>query len=292
MTDSLHRFLFPEADVRGELVQLHASVEQALSRHAYPEPLAHLLGELMAAATLLAATLKLDGALLLQLQGSGVLRMVVVECTSERQIRATARWEGSFAQGQLRDWLQDGRFAVTLDSRHSQQLYQGIVPLEGDSVAEILENYLSRSEQLPTRLWLHSDGQQAAGLLLQQLPADASTPAEHEDWARLQQLAHTITPTELYQLAAQTVLHRLFHQETLRLFPAQDVEFGCTCSRERVAAMLTSLGAAEIESVLAEQGTLDIACEFCQRHYVFDATEAAALFMPPAATPSSAKQPH
>lgn len=282
MTDFLHRFLFPDAAVRGELVQLDASVAQALARHVYPTPLANLLGELMAAATLLAATLKLDGALLLQLQGSGCLRMVVVECTSERQVRATARWEGDFNRGHLRDWLQDGRFAVTLDSRHSHQLYQGIVPLEGDNLAEILENYLSRSEQLPTRLWLSSNEQQAAGLLLQQLPQDAHhTDAEEnrrEDWARLQQLAHTITTEELHRLDAQTLLHRLFHQETLRLFPAQPVEFGCTCSRERVAAMLTSLGVDEIQGIVAEQGSIDIACEFCQRRYVFDAQEATALF--------------
>jgi molecular chaperone Hsp33 len=273
--DLLHRFLFENAPIRGELVHLEASWHTVLEKHAYPAVLRDIMGELIAAAVLLAATLKLQGSLILQIQGKGPVKLLVVECTDEMQLRATAKWEGDL-HGGLAEMVGDGRFVITLDPREGQKAYQGIVALEGDSVAEILQNYMWRSEQLETRLWLAADDKRASGMLLQKLPEQKEPDADA--WQRATQLAGTLKREELLALPAQALIRRLYHEEDIRLFEAQPVSFNCSCSREKVANMLKMLGQEEIDSILAERDNIEIHCEFCNHRYEFDKVDAMQLF--------------
>ncbi len=274
--DTLTRFLFEHAEVRGEVVRLDATWRAVLECHAYPEPIRNLLGEMMAAASLLAATLKFEGALIMQMQGSGPVTLAVVECSSEFHLRATAKWRDDLAPGDIATLLGQGKFVITIDPKSSNQIYQGIVALEGTTVAEVLEHYMLQSEQLETRLWLAADGEQACGFLLQRLPENVSEDADA--WNRALNLGNTLTSEELLKLPAREILHRLFHEEDLRLFDPRPVSFRCTCSRERVANMLRLLGLNEVHSILEEQGKIEVDCEFCNRHYHFDAVDAEQLF--------------
>jgi len=276
MNDALTRFLFENAAIRGELVRLDATWQQVQQHQDYPAPLRRAMGELMAAAALLAATLKLKGSLILQILGTGPVSLLVVECTGDLAMRATAKWQGELPQGGLRELAGDGRCVITLDPKNGQQTYQGIVPLEGDSVAEILQSYMTRSEQLDTRLFLACDNAHATGLLLQKLPREQG----HDDdaWQRLGMLADTVKPAELLQLDALTLLHRLFHEENVRLFENQPVHFFCTCSRDSVANMLRLLGRQEVDGVIAERGEVEVHCDFCNRRYGFDAIDIEQVF--------------
>lgn len=277
--DSLHRFLFEHAPIRGERVHLDASWRSVLERHDYPPLLRQMMGELTAAAVLLAATLKLDGSLMLQIQGSGSLKLLVVECGGDLKLRATAKWEGPL-QGSLPELLGDGRFVITLIQKNGKPAYQGIVALEGSCVAEILQNYMIRSEQLDTRLWLAADEHSASGMLLQKLPEQAADDTDVDAWSRVDQLAQTLHNDELLQLPTQELLHRLFHEEDVRLFEVQPVAFQCTCSRDNVAQMLRMLGEEEVESILTERQTIEVQCEFCNHRYQFDKIDAAQMFLP------------
>ena len=274
--DTLQRFLFQNAPIRGEIVHLDATWQTVQANHDYPLVLRQAMGELMAAAALLAATLKLNGALVLQIQGKGPVSLLVVECTGQLTMRATAKWSGELPDAGLAELIGNGRFVITLDPKDGKQTYQGIVPLEGASIAEILQNYMTRSEQLDTRLILAADDQQAGGLLLQKLPEQAGQDADA--WDRAGHLAATLKPEELLQLPAEEILHRLFHEEDLRLFEAQPVRFHCNCSHEGVSGMLRMLGREEVESILAQQGNIEIHCDFCNRLYAFDPVDAAQLF--------------
>ena len=274
--DTLTRFLFDQAAIRGEIVHLDATWQSVLDNHDYPPVLRQAMGELMAAAALLAATLKLRGALILQIQGKGPVSLLVVECTGDMTMRATAKWQGTLEQSGLQSLIGEGRFVITLDPKDGKQSYQGIVPLEGESIAEILQNYMTRSEQLDTRLVLAADAHQAAGLLLQKLPQQADV--DSDAWARIGHLAATLKNEELLGLPAPEIIHRLYHQEDIRLFEPQSIRFHCTCSREGVANMMRLLGRAEIDSVISEQGKVEVHCDFCNRQYTFDAVDAEQVF--------------
>ena len=259
-------------------MRLDATWRAVLACHNYPDPIRNLLGEMMAAATLLAATLKFEGALIMQMQGSGPVTLAVVECSSDFHLRAIAKWRDDLAPGDLSALLGQGKFVITIDPKSSHQIYQGIVALEGNSVAQVLEHYMLQSEQLETRLWLAADGEQACGLLLQRLPETTPEDTDADAWNRARNLGQTLSSAELLNLPARTILHRLFHEEDLRLFEPRAVSFRCTCSRERVANMLRLLGLGEVHSILAERGKIEVDCEFCNRHYAFDAVDAEQLF--------------
>lgn len=283
--DLLHRFLFEHAAIRGEHVFLDASWRAVLDRHSYPPAVRNLLGELMAAAALLSATLKFTGSIILQIQGEGPVRLLVVEATSERTLRGMAQWETLPETHAPAGLIGNGRFVITIDPREGGQRYQGIVGIEGDSVAAMLENYLRRSEQLESRLWLAADAEHAAGLLLQRLPGGHD---EDEDaWNRASRLGSTVTTAELLSLPGRDILHRLFHEEDLRLFEPEPVRFACTCSRERVVAMLRMLGYAEVQSILREQGNVDVHCEFCNKQYKYDPVDTEQLFAAESGAPAS-----
>ncbi len=284
MSDTLQRFLFEHAPIRGEIVQLAATWQAVTERHDYPAPLRKILGELMAAAALLAATLKFDGTLILQLHGNGPVKLIVVECAAGHAMRATAKWDGNIPDSGLRALLGNGRFAISLVPESGQQGYQGIVDLDADSIAGAFEHYMATSEQIETRLWLACDDTRAAGLLIQKLPGRETM--DTDAWSRIGHLAGTVQPRELLELAPQLLLQRLFHEEDLRVFEPHPVYFRCSCSAERVTGMLRMLGLDEVRSVIAERGEVEVHCEFCNRRYVFDAVDSEQIFAAAVTAPS------
>lgn len=279
--DSLRRFLFEQRPVRGEIVHLDASWRVALEQVDYPAVVRDLLGEAMAAAVLLASTLKFEGGLTLQLQGGNPLTFLVVQCTSTLNLRGLAHWEEPLPEQEpdgrhFKALLGDAaRMAVTIEQKKTGERYQGIVPLEGETLAECFEDYFERSEQLPTRLFLAATGDCAAGMLLQVLPGHEK---EERDWEHVTTLGETIKPDELLELDVPNILHRLYHEDDVRLFESAPVAFRCSCHRERIGDMLRSLGAEEVHGILEEQGGVEVNCEFCGRQYEFDAVDVEALF--------------
>lgn len=301
MTDQLKKYLFQDHSTRVQAVNLTQSWQTGLAHQSYPECVQRLLGELMSAAVLLAANIKFDGSLVLQLQGDGPVALIVVECGSDLSIRATATLREGHdipADGTLQSLLNahgQGRFIVVLDpgkdATHLQP-YQGIVPLEGDTVAQVLELYMRNSEQLETRLWLAATPQVSAGMLLQRLPGHGGTAgAEVADaettWERASILADTIKQDELLTLDTDSLIHRLFWEEDLIAFEPQAIRWWCPCSRERVANMLRMLGRDEIESALSDRDHIDISCNFCGKPYQFDAVDCAGLFVENLKTPKA-----
>jgi molecular chaperone Hsp33 len=274
-SDCLHRFVFEDTDVRGELVHLDASWRAVLERQDYPPPVRELLGEAMAAAVLLSATVKINGSLHLQVQGDGPVRLLLVEVTAQRTLRGLARWSGEVAAGGLGDQVGTARLMLTIDPGEGRERYQGVVAVERDSLAATLEDYFERSEQLATRLWLAASEQRASGMLLQRLPGRSG---DDEDWNRDVLLGETVSANELLELTARELLQRLFHQEDLRLFEAEPISFRCSCSAERIESMLRGLGYAEVRDILEEQGEVNVNCEFCRQVYAYDAVDVERLF--------------
>lgn len=302
----LHRFLFEGLPVRGLLVRLGEDWRALLRCRegvgGYPPEVCALLGEMSAAAVLMQASLKFDGALVLQIFGDGPVKLAVAEARTDLGFRATAKVVGEVPAGARLEAMLNvhgrGRCAITLDAQQrqpGQPPYQGIVPLHGDrreplqQVAEVLEHYMLQSEQLDTRLVLAADGHAACGLLIQRMPLEgaANLGRPHEDdigrspdYQRIAMLAATLGREELLTLDADTLLRRLFWQEPLRRYAPRQPRFACTCSRERVRAMLRGLGRDESEGLIAERGEVEVGCDFCGAQYRFDAVDVGELFTP------------
>lgn len=282
--------MFENSLVRGELIEISDAWQQVQSRRTYPAVVSAILGEMMAAASLLSANLKFDGTIIMQIHGDGPVQLLVAECDAALRLRATAKLREDAEiseQAGLQELVNsngEGRFAITLDptdKQPGQQAYQGIVALEGESVATVIENYMMRSEQLDTRLWLAADDKVARGLLLQKLPDDGGkiTPlADADVWNRTVTLASTLNQQELLGTDIMTLLQRLYWEETVRVFDPRHPTFHCGCSREKVGNMLKMLGREEIDSALADLGKLDINCDFCGQDYLFDPVDCMQLF--------------
>jgi molecular chaperone Hsp33 len=323
----LHKFVFEGLPVRGMLVRLTDAWQDILRRReqagGYPAAVTELLGEMTAAATLMQANIKFNGALILQIQGDGPVKLAVAEVQPDLSLRATATVTGEVAAGaplsQMVNLNNLGRCAITLDPKDrlpGQQPYQGVVPLFDDrrekieKLSEVIEHYMLQSEQLDTRLVLAANNKVAAGLLIQRLPMqgeanlsgggairrDEDEIGLNEDYNRIAILASSLKREELLELDVDTVLHRLFWEEDLRRFEplagAQGPRFACSCSRERVSSMLNSLGVEEIESILAEQGQVEVGCDFCGAQYRFDPVDAAQVFVQAAQQPPGSGQQH
>ncbi len=271
------RFIFDQMPIRGLHVRLEDVWRHIAGRKRYPAAVRRALGELTAACVLLSGGLKQGGKLIMQIQGKGRLKMLVAETTSEQTCRATAHWdEGASIGGTegLADLLGEGGiFAITMRPDEGEP-WQGIVPPEGEGIAAMLENYMRRSEQVETRILLAADSQSANGLLLQRLPEEGGDG----DWEHVCVLADTVTRRELSDLDAQRLLYRLFHETPPRVFTPDVLEFSCNCSRGKVSDLLLMLGAAEVGTVVAEEGSITIGCDFCNEQYVFDETDVNALF--------------
>jgi molecular chaperone Hsp33 len=288
--DKLNRFLFDKANIRGEIVSLNQVWQTMLSNHSYPEVIRQHLGEVMAASVLLTATMKFEGSLTIQASGDGALNLMVVECRNDFGVRGVAKYHEPFPQEtDLKTLLGTGTLVITIEQTRTNERYQGVVALEGNSVAEFLEGYLERSEQLETRIFLAADEHAVGGLLLQQLPGQQEE--DDEDWERITQLGQTIKPDELLGLEAREIIHRLYHEEDVRLFDAQSVHFECSCSREKVTNMLRSISHEEAASIVKEQGNISVDCEFCGKSYDFDAIDIAEIYSTNA-QPSSSNLKH
>jgi len=277
--DTLRRFVFEDAPIRGEIVHLDATWQAVLARHDYPPRVRALLGEFLAATALMAATVKFEGSLITQAQGTGDdAPLLVAEARPGGTLRGLAHWSGEdIPEGPLETVFgADARLVITIDPGAGADRYQGVVALGGATLAEALGEYFTRSEQLETRLWLAADEHTAAGMLLQRIP-DAAMD-DPDAWNRALTLAATLTPEELLELPAERLLRRLFHEEDVRLFEREPVAFRCTCDAGRVEDMLRGLGQAEVEDILAEQGRVEVTCEFCNQRYTFDAVDVARLF--------------
>ncbi len=321
---ALHKFLFDGLPVRGALVRLDDAWAEILARRQsntatgpWPAPVAALMGEMAAAGVLMQSNIKFNGALVLQIFGDGPVKVAVAEVQQDLSLRATAKVVGEVADGAdlaaLVNVGNQGRCAITLDPKDKlpgQQPYQGVVPLHGDQreplgrLSQVLEHYMLQSEQLDTTLVLAADGQVAAGLLIQRLPvqgagnlegrvaADPHGIGSDEDYNRIAVLARSLQPQELLTLDADTILRRLFWEEKVLRFPAVEPHFACSCSRERVAGMLRSLGRDETDDIVAEQGQIEVGCDFCGAQYRFDRVDAAQLFTDPGAQPPAGSATH
>jgi molecular chaperone Hsp33 len=306
--DCLHRFVFENLPFRGHLVHLDSAWRALLEHREYPEIVRDTLGQAVASSVLLAATVKFDGVLSLQMQGDGPLYLMLAQCTSGLGVRGVARYRQADVEsvGQtstptsaapsltvadleapvIGDLAGTGNLTVTLESDASEQRYQGIVPLSGARLADCLQVYFENSEQLPTRLWLHCDERGSYGMLLQRLPnsggesrgKELDEAAIDDAWRRVQLIGDTLTAAELRALSDRQILHRLFNEDDLRIFEPAPVFFRCRCSRERVEGMLRALGEAESRSVLQERGQVEVRCDFCNRAYVFDPIDIEQLF--------------
>lgn len=289
--DLLQRFLFENAPIRGEIVHLNASWQEIIKRHDYPDSIKNILGEMAAATVLLSSTLKFNGSLITQIQGDGPLSMAVVESTSQRTLRAIAQWRGDVENKTLLQLTGRATLFMTIDPDIGER-YQGIVDISSGDIAKALEDYMARSQQLQTRIWLSADASQASGMLLQKMPgtsfdlADYDYDYDHDYdgdydadiWNRVTQLGNTLKPEELTALPFRNLLHRLYHEEDVRVFEPEPVAFRCTCTRERVRGVLRMLGHGEINDILSEQGRVGVNCQFCNHYYEFDPVDVEELF--------------
>ena len=315
----LHKFLFDGLPVRGAIVRLTDAWTEILARRKAnsdegesPLPVRELLGEMAAAGVLMQANIKFNGALILQIFGDGPVKVAVTEVQHDLSVRATAKVVGDVdAEARLPQLVNvgnKGRCAITLDPKErfpGQQPYQGVVPLYGDrgekldKLSQVLEHYMLQSEQLDTTLVLAADDKVAAGLLIQRLPvsgegnlagslvskANEDEIGVNEDYNRISILASSLKREELLELDVDTVLRRLFWEEKVLRFEPQTPRFACTCSRERVANMIRSLGRDEADGIVAERGEIEVGCDFCGKQYRFDAVDAVQIFAPPGDLP-------
>jgi molecular chaperone Hsp33 len=272
--DQSQRFLFEEADIRGENVHLDSAYREILAIHQYAYGVGRLLGELLSAAVLLSTNLKFEGKLVLQVRSTGQIPLLMVECDHSLRVRGIARGAEHATSNSNDLLLCDGQLAITVDPTNGQR-YQGIVPLQRGSLAQSLDAYFEQSEQLKTRIWLAADGQRAGGLLLQQLPAQMANDETRrlQQWERACALAATVKDAELLELHSEHLLYRLYHQDPVRLFEPSAVSFYCTCSRERTRNALATLPPTELEELLEELGSITTDCEFCNQRYSFNRSD-------------------
>ena len=289
MKDNLQRFLFEDCDVRGEIVQLDNSWQEILSNHNYPPLIQQYLGELMAAAVLLAATLKIDGSLSIQASGNGLLNLLIAECRNDLSIRAIAKYNkqklevinnntknaGTEQLPDLSTLLSGGSLIITIEQNKGQR-YQGIVAIEGDSISTMLENHLLKSEQLKTKISLACDNNKATGLLIQELPHQKETHLQQ--WEELSLLVNTLTAEELLTLKPAKLIYRLFNQYDIRQFNPEPVRFKCSCSQKKVSNMLLSLDYQEAKNMIQQSEYIEVSCEFCNKMYRFNELDITEIF--------------
>ncbi|MFM5014456.1 Hsp33 family molecular chaperone HslO [Aeromonas veronii] len=278
--DLLYRYLFEEYEVRGELVQLDHTYRHVVEAQNYPVQVQKLLGELLVATSLLTATLKFEGSITVQLQGDGPVRLAVINGDNNQQLRGVARYEGELpSDGNLQSLIGNGQLIITITPEQGER-YQGIIALDADTLAGCLEHYFARSEQLATKLWIrtgyHEGKPRAAGIMLQELPAQSEDHSN--DFDHLTQLTSTIKDEELFGLQAEEILYRLYHQDKVRVFDPQAVEFRCTCSRERCEGALLQIEKEEVMEMVQELGKIDMHCDYCGAQYQFNGIDVETLF--------------
>ena len=285
--DLLHRFLFDNCDIRGEIITLDNSYRQVLNNNPHPKAIRQLLGEFLAAVGLITNTLKFEGRIILQARGDGAISTIMAECNHHNHLRGIVRInpeleisEALAENGSLQQLLGNGVLVISFEPQRSDNFegrlerYQGIVPMDAENLAGCLEHYFQQSEQLATRLWFAASDQRVTGLLIQALPTQTASAEDNQDrWETIAHLADTVKAEELLELDHATLLTRLFHEQHARLFEPASMQFACSCSYQRSADALMTLGREEVEELLIENGSVDIDCQFCNQHYHFSADE-------------------
>jgi molecular chaperone Hsp33 len=285
MANTLHEFLMPELGVRGAIVEFDSGVEEMLGARPYPPDVRRLLAHSLAAMTLLSANTKFEGRMSLQFQGKRALKMLVAQIDAGLQVRAMAKADAD-AHGDFAELMHGGLLGLLLEPERGEQNYQATVAIEGHSLAAALEAYYERSEQIPSRLLLASDGGRIRGIVLQRLPlGEKNSSLDH--WDHVCALFGTLGEPELAVVDAETLLRRLFHEETLRVYEPRPVHLACRCSRKSIAVMLLSLGEDELNEHLAEHAQVDVTCEFCGRQYQFTRVDVDELFLAARMQPDS-----
>lgn len=269
-------FLFEQLDIRGAWVQLGPAWREMTAGREYAEPVLELLGQLAVVTTLITANLKQVGRLTFQLRGDGAVSLLVMDCDEQLRLRGMARATSDPEAGNVPALLGEGALTLTLDTADMRQPYQSHVPLQGETLAAVFEHYLAQSEQLPTRLWLAANHETAAGLFLQALPGAAMRDVD--GWNRVQILADTVRPHELLDLGSIKLIERLFAEEDVRVFDPRPVSYHCPYDPDKIHSMLHSVGQAECEAIIAEQGEIRVHDDICNHEYVLDAAAVAALF--------------
>lgn len=265
MYDQLNRFLFDGKAIRGEFITLSNSYQSTIAKHNYPKHIQVLMGEALAALGLMTATLKIKGSISLQLQTQGEIQLLFVQSDEKLNMRGVAQLR-SEQELPFADLVKDGQMVITIEPENGKR-YQGIVPLSGDSLASCLVEYFNQSEQLRTHISLFANDTNAAGFMLQQLPSEE---LNMDDWQHLVTLAETIKEDEALSLDASQLLHRLYHEEKVRLFDPQGVQFKCRCSQQRCEESLATLDEAELLTMVREDDGIKMSCEFCLTEYRFD----------------------
>lgn len=278
MNDQLNRYLFDNVHVRGELAQVSNTYREIINNHDYPTAVNTLLGQLLAATSMLTALLKFEGDIAVQIQGEGPVPAMVVNGNDQQELRAVANVTGEVTTDKLTDLFKKGYMVITITPKQGER-YQGIVAVDKDTIAEVLESYFAQSEQLKTNFWLFANEEHAAGMMLQALPEESQ--ADDDGYDNLHQLSATIKDEELFELEPQVILTRLYHQEEVRIFDPQDVSFNCTCSVERSGSAIISIGREEAEAIITEQGSIQMHCDYCNTKYEFGSEDVAQLFHDP-----------
>lgn len=278
--DSRYRFLLENANVRGVLVRLDETWKEVLRRAEYPARVQQVLGHAMAAMPLLASTIKFSGKLTLQARGTGPVNLLVVQASADGGQRGLAHWKSEPPESPLKEIFGDASLTIQIESGKRGEVYQGVVDAVGEKLQDALGHYFENSEQLPTQLWLYSDTEKAAGVLLQQLPDDKDIQDDKkaDDWHRITLMANTVTAKELYDSEVADLLTRVFSEDEVRLFEAEPLRFECNCSRARTAALIEGIGQEEALDILAQEGEIEITCEFCNSKNVFDSIDVEAIF--------------
>ena len=279
--DTLHRFLIENTQVRGEWIHLDESWQEILNCSDYPAPLRQVLGEAAAAVCLMSATIKFEGSLILQISGSGPVSRLVMQATSEGEIRGLAQWDGELSTTNLQELFGEGQIVISILTDRESDRYQGIVGLEGETLSDCLQTYFEQSEQLNTRIHLAADHESAAGLLIQSLPDqeyDKTDLVIDDSWDRAVILTDTLKDEELLTLDANTLLYRLFNEDDLRLFDPQKISYQCSCSQKKIEKMIHSLGKKEASEIILDQTLIEINCDFCNTKYSLDAIDVERVF--------------
>mgnify|MGYP003391142283 FL=1 len=274
--DTLQRFMFEHASIRGEIAHLDETYKTIIQQHPYPPMVKQLLGQALVSCLLLTGSIKFEGEITLQFQGDHRLPLLLVQCDHQLQLRGFAKYQQEDDVDYNAAFL-EGKMVLTINQNDQTQAYQSVVPILSLHMGENLMHYFAQSEQVASHVWLAVSDETAAGMLLQLMPGQ-NTQQREEFWEYAVQIGQTISENELLTLDNPTILHRLYHETELRLYTARPVRFRCRCSEEKMKQVLTVLGEVETKQLLQERGVVDVACDFCNRHFKFDSIDVALLF--------------
>lgn len=275
--DTLQRFMFEHASIRGEIAHLGESYKTILNQRPYPPMVKRLLGEALVSCVLMAGSIKFEGDIILQFHGDARLPLLVVQCDQELRIRGVAKYQQEGDDIDYNAAFLKGRMSIAINQHNQANVYQSVVPISSLSMAENLMHYLAQSEQIASRVWLAVNDDKAAGMLLQLMP-DQDTQKREQFWEYAVQIGQTIKEEELFTLDNATILHRLYHETELRLYTARPVRFQCRCTEEKMKQALVVLGETDVKQLLHEKGVVEVGCDFCNRHYSFDSIDIELLF--------------